>query len=82
MQTPISDRHIKESFPRFIEEMRQALETGKVTYGDNSFLCDADKIFDEIQGELRDNADWSFIQWCKIEELRRLMAEAISAKKN
>ena len=68
--TPKSDIAI-DMFDRFCYEVRQRLVLGKETYGDSSFEKPLANIVEEIRQEALDLTGWSFILYCRIDELQK-----------
>lgn len=74
MATPISDEAMKTGWPAYVKAMEERMEAGKEAYGDGSFLTPVLSGLCEVQAELIDQGNWSFIQWYKIELLKRKVA--------
>jgi hypothetical protein len=60
----------------FREACLARLEQGCEEYGDRSFNAEPDVLLGEIQQELEDVANWSFIMWVRIQALRDAVADA------
>jgi hypothetical protein len=58
----------------FFAAVSKRLEQGRITYGDRSFDLPPSDIVAEAQAELLDNAAYSFIAWCRLEQLRLQLA--------
>jgi hypothetical protein len=72
--TPKSDEAIT-MLPQFVEQMSSRLDSGRRAYGDSSFERPLPRLIIEIQQELEDTANWSFILWSRLEKLKRLLLE-------
>jgi len=48
---------------------------GALTYGDTSFERPPGQLLEEIEQELLDQAGWSFIMWCRLEEVRERLKQ-------
>ena len=62
-------KHWSFDWYKFTDEMRIRMEEGEDEYGDASFQTDPAETVREIQEELLDVANWSFILWCKMDKL-------------
>lgn len=71
--TPKSDAAIK-AWPIFAEQLLSRLDAGKRTYGDSSFDRPMSRLIVEIQQELEDTANWSFILWARLEQMKQKIA--------
>ena len=49
------------------------LVDGEEEYGDRSFSSEPEELLGEIQQELEDVANWSFIMWVRIQALRDVL---------
>ena len=59
-----------EEFRTFIEQLEARLELGVEEYGDESFLKPPRTLLYEIQEELLDVCNWSFIMWKRLNDLK------------
>lgn len=69
-KTPLSDAALFRDYPRWVEHTYTRLVVGKESYGDHSFTTPVKDGIEEIQAELEDQANWAFIQWCKLERIK------------
>ncbi len=60
-------------FPAFADQCLRRLRAGRQEYGDMSFDQHPVDLIAEIQEELQDTANWSFILWRKLERIRRAL---------
>ena len=57
----------------FLIKANRRLTTGAIEYGDDSYLYN--DVISEIEEELIDVANWSYLQWVKMQVLRERIAE-------
>lgn len=62
-------------FDQFVEAMRARLHVGALEYGDQSFDKPLSSLADEIDQELVDQANWSFIGFMRLQRTRRKIEE-------
>jgi len=74
--TPISDKALDQMFPRFIAQLEERLEDGRVQYGDSSFLREPAELCGELEQEALDIAGWAFILFCRIHALHKKIKQA------
>jgi len=71
--------YAKDNRQRQLDAFRHAcmarLEQGREEYGDRSFSAAPDVLLGEIQQELEDVANWSFIMWVRVQALRDAVRE-------
>lgn len=60
----------KSRFSEFVMLAKARLERGEEEYGDSSFDLPPEILIDEIQEELLDVTNWSFILWETLERCR------------
>jgi hypothetical protein len=75
METPISDKALKDDWPKFSSALYQRLLQGKTDYGDTSFCKEPLQLICEIQEELMDVCGWAFINHCVLERLKLQVAD-------
>jgi len=59
-----------DSWPEFIESVRNRLEQGREAYRDEAFTRPPEELAREIEQELFDVCGWAFILWCRIAAIR------------
>ena len=60
----------KNHFPRFIQRLEKRLRQGHREYGDRSFQRPTFSLIAEIEEEVLDQANWAFITWTRLHDLR------------
>ena len=60
-------------FNDFVVELKTRLQAGADEYGDLSFSSDPKELVKEIQEELLDVANWSFILYCRLNAIKRTL---------
>ena len=61
--------HWEKDFNRFYEMMEDRMWKGEHEYGNTSFKTTPKETITEIQEELLDVANWSFILWRKLDNI-------------
>ena len=59
----------ESDFKRFRKLLKNRMYIGEIEYGDSSFDRHPVEIVKEIQEELLDVCNWSFIMWRRMEKL-------------
>ena len=62
--------------PDFHAKMASRMRVGQREYGDRSFELSPLRLIDEIQQELIDVANWSFVLWQRLEQMRVAISNA------
>lgn len=62
--------------PDFQAKMASRMRVGQREYGDRSFELPPLRLIDEIQQELIDVANWSFVLWQRLEQMRIAVSNA------
>jgi len=75
MNAPKSAKALENKWGPFIKNVFSRLEMGALTYGDTSFERPPGQLLEEIEQELLDQAGWSFIMWCRLEEVRERLKQ-------
>lgn len=60
----------KDHWPLFVKKCEKRLRDGHREYGDGSFDRPLFSLLDEVEEEILDTADWSFIAWTRLDSLR------------
>ena len=58
----------------FIKEAEARMKDGAKEYGNQSFTRDPQLLLGEIEEELMDVANWSFILYCRLQKMRQALA--------
>ena len=64
----MADHH--QQLADFQKSCRDRMDQGLVEYGDKSFSADPATLVGEVQQELEDVANWSFILWTRVKALQ------------
>jgi len=64
----------------FVAQIEARMEAGRREYGEKSFSRDPLELLAEIREELADVAGWSFILWCRLREMERMLDRADKEK--
>ena len=75
MTAPKSEHALDHLWGPFIKHVFSRLENGKLTYGDASLDKSPELLLMEIEQELFDQAGWSFIMWCRLQDVKRKLAQ-------
>lgn len=65
----------KDHWPEFETVLKAKLQAGHEEYGDGSFELSLHQLADEVEQEVVDIVGWSFIQWTRIQRLKRMIAK-------
>jgi len=76
--TPISDEALRSEFPAWSDKIRARCENGKLEYGDKSFSKDPLALIEELEQECLDIPGWSFITYCRLQQMKRALTEALN----
>jgi hypothetical protein len=75
--TPEYEKHL----PEFIDLMKTRLAAGHIEYGDGSFDRPLLDLLAEIEEEILDQVNWSFIQWVRLKAERKQIVRLIECVK-
>jgi len=64
----------RREFNKFTETVEKRMEKGHIEYGDGSFSRDPLELMNEIQEEIEDISGWSFVLWCRLNDLKKQLA--------
>jgi len=64
------DPEWKKHWPKFVQRLEKRLRQGHRDYGDKSFARPTFGLLAEVEEELLDQVNWSFIAWTRIHSLR------------
>lgn len=67
----------RPSFANFVAAVAARLEKGR--HSDRSFRRPPGEFLAEIREELADVCGWSFVLWCRLNDLEKRLAERIAA---
>lgn len=76
MKTEQSDINIDKLLPQFQADMTARAHQGKIEYGDKSFSRDPIELCREVQQECIDNANWAWILWVRLENIKKAIDAA------
>ena len=62
-----------ETLPLFFRAVEKRLRDGDREYAGASFTRDPADLCSEVQEELADVCGWSFILWCRLNQIRALL---------
>lgn len=76
MKTEQSDINIDKLLPQFQADMTARAHQGKIEYGDKSFSRDPIELCREVQQECIDTANWAWILWVRLENIKKAIDAA------
>jgi len=76
-KNPISDRMIKDEWPKFVDKLSGRLAKGKIEYGDKSFSKEPLELVREIQQECLDITGWGFVLYCRLSAIEAALTDVM-----
>ncbi len=60
-----------DTFPAFVDRVRERLVVGQRAYGDQSFSRPEGELIGEMKEELLDVCGWAYVLWTRLERLQK-----------